>query len=273
MRFKSLVLAALCSLCLSVPAIAATDVIINGSTTVLPVMQKAGEAFMAVNPGVHLVISGGGSGNGIKALNDGLCQVAMSSRDMKANEKELAASKGVRPVRFAVAVDALVPVTHPSNLANGLSREQLRDIFTGKITNWKEVGGQDAKIVVVSRDTSSGTYETWEEMVMQKQKVTPAALLQASNGAVVQVVSKNKNAIGYIGFGYRDKSTKSLNVDGKEATPQTALARAWPIARELYIFTNGEPTGAVKDLIAFLLDPQKGQKAVLEVGFIPLEKK
>lgn len=272
MKRFCLLLAALALLSGAAPALAAGDVVINGSTTVLPVMQKAGEAFMAANPGVNLIISGGGSGNGIKALTDGLCQIAMSSRDMKDNEKKLAASKGVEPVRFAVAVDALVPVTHPSNPVSGLTREQLRDIYAGKIINWKEVGGADAKIVVISRDTSSGTYETWEDMIMQKQKVAPSALLQASNGAVVQAVSKNKNAIGYIGFGYRDKSTKSLHVDGQEATPETALARQWPIARELYIFTNGQPQGAVKDVIAFLLDPLKGQKMVREVGFIPLEK-
>lgn len=273
MKFPRILLGALLSLGLVVPAGAATDVIINGSTTVLPVVQKAGEAFMAANPSVALAISGGGSGNGIKALTDGLCQVAMSSRDMKANEKALAESKNVKPVRIAVAVDALVPVVHPSNGVKDLSREQLADIYMGKIKNWKEVGGADARIVVISRDTSSGTYETWEEMVMKKQKVAPSALLQASNGAVVQTVSKNKNAIGYIGFGYLDKSVKKLNVGGMEATPATALSRQWPIARELYVFTNGEPQGAVKDFIAFLVDPKKGQKLVQEVGFIPLENK
>ena len=176
-------------------------------------------------------------------------------------------------MRIAVAVDALVPVVHPSNGVKDLSREQLADIYMGKIMNWKEVGGADARIVVMSRDTSSGTYETWEEMVMKKQKVAPSALLQASNGAVVQTVSKNKNAIGYIGFGYLDKSVKKLNVGGMEATPATALSRQWPIARELYVFTNGEPQGAVKDFIACLVDPKKGQKLVQEVGFIPLENK
>lgn len=255
------------------PAAAKSEIVINGSTTVLPVMQKVSENFMAVHPDVDISLSGGGSGNGIKALNDGLCQVAMSSRDMKANEKELATSKGINPVRIAVAVDALVPVTHPSNPLTNLSADQLRDIYMGKITNWKELGGIDSKIVVISRDTSSGTYETWEEMIMKKQKVAPSALLQASNGAVVQAVSKNKNAIGYVGFGYLDKSIKKINVNGLEATPATALSREWPIARELYIFTNGQPQGAIKQLVDYLLDPLKGQKAVLEVGFIPLEKK
>ena len=271
LRFVS---AILLSLALAVPAAAAREeFVINGSTTVLPVMQKVAENFMAVNPDVSLAISGGGSGNGIKALTDGLCQIAMSSRDMKANEIELARSKGVHPVRIPVAVDALLPVVHPSNGVARLSTDQLRDIYAGKITNWQEVGGADKRIAVISRDTSSGTYETWDEKIMSKEKVAPSALLQASNGAVVQAVAKNPNAIGYIGFGYLDRSVKGLDIGSLKATPASALSGQWPIARELYIFTNGEPGGAIKKLVDYLLDPQKGQKAVQEVGFIPLPKK
>jgi len=271
LRFVS---AILLSLALAAPASAAgEEIVINGSTTVLPLMQKAAENFMAVNPDVALVISGGGSGNGIKALTDGLCRIAMSSRDMKANEIELAKSKGVHPVRIPVAVDALLPIVHPSNSVTQLSAAQLRDIYAGKITNWKEVGGADKKIAVISRDTSSGTYETWDEKIMSKERVAPSALLQASNGAVVQAVSKNPHAVGYIGFGYLDKSVKGLDIGGLKATPANALSGQWPIARELYLFTNGEPQGTIKKLVDYLLDPQKGQKAVQETGFIPLPKK
>ena len=256
------------------PATAAQqEVIINGSTTVLPVMQNAGEAFMAANPDITLAISGGGSGNGIKALNEGLCDIAMSSRDIKDSEVEQGRAKGVIPVKTPVAVDALVPVVHPENPVTALSIEQLRDIYAGKVTNWKDLGGKDYTIVVISRDTSSGTYETWVELIMNKEKVAPSALLQASNGAVAQAVAKNKKAIGYIGFGYLNNALKKLDVNGIEATPATALAKQWPIARELYIFTNGQPSGAVKKLIDFLVDPQKGQKAVSEVGYIPLQNR
>jgi phosphate transport system substrate-binding protein len=248
------------------------EVIISGSTTVLPVMQKAGEAFMAANPDITLAISGGGSGNGIKALNEALCHIAMSSRDIKQSEVEQGKAKGVNPFRTSVAVDALVPVVHPENPVKNLSVEQLRDIYAGKIANWKDLGGRDETIVVISRDSSSGTYETWLELIMQKEKVAPSALLQASNGAVAQAVAKNRKAIGYIGFGYLNSSLKKLDVNGIEATPATALSHTWPIARELYVFTNGQPSGAVKKLIDFLVDPQKGQKAVSEVGYIPLQK-
>lgn len=253
-------------------ALAAQEIVISGSTTVLPVMQKAGESFMAANPGITLSISGGGSGSGIKALNEGLCHIAMSSRDIKASEKELGAKNGVKAVRTAIAVDALIPVVHPENPVKNLSSAQLKDIYAGRIKNWKELGGKDGKIVVISRDSSSGTYETWHEIVMQKEKVAQTALMQASNGAVVQTVAGNKRAIGYIGFGYLTDSLKKLDVNGIEATAQTALSKKWPIARELYVFTNGTPEAAVKKLLQYLLDPQKGQKAVQEVGYIPLGK-
>ena len=277
MKCKSMksLLAAICVLgavAYASPAAGAEEIVINGSTTVLPVMQKAGEVFMAANPDISLAISGGGSGNGIKALNEGLCRIAMSSRDIKPAEVEQGRSRGVTAVRTPVAVDALVPVVHPDNPVRGLTSAQLRDIYMGKITDWKALGGQGGKIVVISRDTSSGTYETWEAIIMKKEKVTASALLQASNGTVAQAVSKNRRAIGYIGFGYLNASLKKLDVDGIEATPETALAKTWPIARELYLFTNGEPAGAVKKLMDFLLDPKKGQKAVAETGYIPLEK-
>ncbi len=270
MSFGKILAAVAAVCCLAAPA-QAQDITINGSTTVLPVMQKAGESFMAAHPDMHLTISGGGSGNGIKALLEKQCDVAMSSRHVK--DKEMAAAKknGVEPVTTAIAVDAIVPVVHPENPVADLSMAQLADIYAGKITNWKEVGGKDGKIVVISRDTSSGTFECWQELVMGKTRVFPVALMQASNGAVVQAVSKNPQAIAYIGLGYLDKSVKGLTVNKVKATPQTALSKEWPIARELYIVTNGAPAGGVKQLVDYLLAPDKGQKDVLAVGYVPLK--
>jgi phosphate transport system substrate-binding protein len=227
---------------------------------------------MAANPDISLAISGGGSGNGINALNEGLCDIAMSSRDLKPSEVEKGRAKGVNFFKTAVAVDALVPVVHPQNPVNNLSVEQLRDIYAGKITRWSEVGGKDENIVVISRDTSSGTHETWDQFIMTKVRVAPSALLQTSNGMVIQTVSRNKKALGYVGFGYLNNTLKKLNVNGIEATVESAVGREWPIARELYVFTNGEPEGAMKKLLDFLVDPQKGQKVMAEIGFIPLRK-
>ena len=160
------------NLCLTAAMVAAAatsfagDLVINGSTTVLPVVQKATEAFAKTNPDVHIALSGGGSGNGVKALIDGLTNIAMSSRDIKASEVKLAEQRGVKPYRTAVAVDAIVPVVNNANTVKDLTQEQLKAVFEGKIRNWKEVGGKDAPIVVVSRDSSSGTFETWESLVM-----------------------------------------------------------------------------------------------------------
>lgn len=263
---------ALAVLCWSASAFAAQQVIINGSTTVLPVVQKAGEAFMASHSGTELSISGGGSGNGIKALIEKQCDVAMSSRDIKDKEKDAAAKNGITPLRTAIAIDAIVPVVHPANKVGALTLAQLRDIYTGKVTNWKDLGGEDAQIVAISRDTSSGTFESWEELVMNKERVSPRALMQASNGSVVQTVSKNKNAIGYVGLGYVDKSTRPVTVDGVSPSAETAISKQWPIARELYIFTNGAPQGAVKEFVEYLVAPDKGQKDVLAVGYVPLSK-
>lgn len=252
---------------------AAENVVISGSTTVLPIMQKAGEAFMNEHPDIILSISGGGSGTGIKGLAEKLCQVAMSSRDIKPSEVQDAEKKGVKPMRTTVALDALAPVVHPSNPVTDLTLEQLKDIYAGKITNWKDVGGKEGNIVIVSRDNASGTFETWEDLVMKKKRITPRALLQSSNGGVVQVVARNKQSIGYIGFGYLNDQVKKVSVGGVEANAAHALDKTWPISRELYVFTDGQPKGATQDLIEYLVDPEKGQKAVASVGFIPLSGK
>lgn len=246
------------------------SITINGSTTVLPIAQKVAEAYMKENPQVKISVSGGGSGNGVKALIDGMTQIGMSSRFLKDSEVKLALEKGVYPVPFAVAYDCIVPVVHPSNPVESITLDQLKAIYQGQITNWKTLGGPDLQIVVVSRDTSSGTYEVWEEKVMKKERVYPGALLQASSGAVVQAVSKNKYAIGYIGIGYVDTTVKALKVGGVPGNETTTLDGTYPISRPLYMFTRGWPEGAVLPFINYILNPQKGQKLVREAGFVPL---
>ncbi len=252
------------------PAFAAESIIVNGSTTVLPIGQATAEAYMKNNPNVNISISGGGSGNGIKALIDKTTQVAMSSREMKKEEIELAKSKSVTPVEHKVAIDALTPIVHPTNPVSNLTIEQLSLIYQGKIKNWKELGGKDLKIVVVSRDTSSGTYESWQEKILHKEKVTPTAQLQASSGAVVQAISKNRYAIGYVGIGYVNKSVKALTVNGIVANDKNALNGTFPIARPLYMYTDGQPKATVADYLNFVKGPE-GQKIVKKEGFVPLK--
>jgi phosphate transport system substrate-binding protein len=250
----------------------AQNIVIKGSTTVLPVTQVTLEAYTKANPGVNISLSGGGSGEGIKALIDKSTDIANSSREIKKAEIDLANSKGVNPVEIPVAIDAIVPIVNPRNPVNNLSVDQLSQIYQGKITNWKEVGGEDLEIVVISRDSSSGTFEAWGELVMNKAKVTPRAQLQASNGAIVQVVSKNRYALGYIGLGYLDKTVKPLKVNGVEASEKTALSKAYPVSRFLYMYTDGQPKGETAKYIQFVLGPA-GQELVRKEGFVALPRK
>jgi phosphate transport system substrate-binding protein len=271
MKLKScLILAVATAFCFSASVVLAGNLVIKGSTTVLPIAQKVAEAYMQQNPDVKISISGGGSGNGIKALIDGSTDIADSSRFIKDKEVELAVEKGEYPVPFAVAYDCIVPVVHPSNPVMNLTMEQLKAVYQGEVKNWKEVGGPDRPIVVISRDTSSGTYEVWHKKVLKEERVFPGALLQASNGAVVQAVSKNKNAVGYIGLGYIDESVKPLTVNKIKGSEETTLNGTYPISRPLYMFTNGWPKGDTLNFINFVLHPEKGQKYVGEAGFVPL---
>jgi phosphate transport system substrate-binding protein len=248
----------------------AGKIVIKGSTTVLPVAQKVAESFMKEFPEISISISGGGSGNGIKAIIDGTTDIADSSRFIKDKEVKLALSNNVYPVPFAVAYDCIIPVVHPSNTVEDLTTDQLKGIYKGEIRNWKEVGGPDRKIVVVSRDTSSGTYEVWQNKIMRKERVFPGALLQASNGAVAQAVAKNKHAIGYIGLGYINDAVKALHVNGIKGSEETTLNGLFPVSRPLYMFTNKWPKDEIMQFINYVIHPKKGQNLVRQAGYVPL---
>jgi len=267
--FKKTVFAIVALAMMSGMAFAGSSIVIKGSTTVLPIAQGTLEAYMKKNPGVQISLSGGGSGEGIKALIDKTTDIATSSREIKKEEVELAKTNNVNPVANVVANDAIVPVVNPKNKVKNLSIDQLSQIYQGKITNWKEVGGDDLKIVVISRDSSSGTFESWDHFVMKKAKVAPQAQMLASNGAIVTAVAKNRYAIGYLGIGYVNKSLKPLQVNGITASIQTALSKEYPMSRELYMYTDGDATGDVAKYIAFVKSAE-GQKIVVKEGFVPL---
>lgn len=267
--FKTAVICML-SLLMCGTVLAQNRLVIKGSTTVLPIAQAGGEAFMKKNPRIQVSISGGGSGDGIKALIDQTTDIATSSRDLKPEEVALAKSRGVKPVGHKVAIDTIVPIVHPGNPVSDLSVEQLSLIYQGKIRNWKEVGGENRQIVMISRDTSSGTYESWQEKILHGAKVSPRAQLQASSGAIVQTVSRNKFAIGYIGLGYVNQSVKALKVNGVEASAQSAKSGKYPVSRPLFMFTNGQPKGPAGDFLKFMLNSE-GQKIVAKAGFVPVK--
>ena len=248
----------------------AEDLRIDGSTTVLPIAQKAAEVFMKKNPSAKVFVSGSGSGTGIKALIDGTTDIATSSREAKDKEEAAGKKKGIELIAHKVALDGIVPIVHPSMKINNITMEQLRDIYNGKIKSWKELGGPNRPISVVSRDTSSGTYEVWEKLVLKKDRVRPDALLVASNGQAVQTVAKNKYALGYIGIGYIAQSIKVLKVNGKTASEETVRDGSWPVARPLYMYTKGKPTGVIAKFIDFVLSSE-GQKLVNEVKYVSIK--
>jgi len=245
-------------------------VVIKGSTTVLPITQKAAEAFRKVDKSISITIEGSGSGNGIKAILDGTCDIANSSRAMKEKELKSAEEKGHKIKEYTVALDMIVPVVHPSNAVKNLTLDQLKAIYDGSISNWKQVGGKDESIVIISRDTSSGTYEVWSELVMKKSDVRKDALLQASNGAIVSAVAGNPKAIGYVGYGYITDSIKTLNVNGIEGTIANGKSGKFPISRGLYKYVNENKfSPEAKKFMDYVMGPE-GQKLVKEAGFIPV---
>lgn len=246
-----------------------TTVVVKGSTTVLPITQITAEEFRK-KAGVAVSIEGSGSGNGIKAIIDGTTDIGMSSREMKSSEIEEAKKNGVNVREIVVAYDMIVPIVHPSNPVSDLTLDQLKAIYDGSLTGWAQVGGNDENIVAISRDTSSGTYEVWSELVLKKTDVTPSALLQASNGAVLASVGGNPRGIGYVGFGYLNDSIKPVSVDGVVGTIDHGRSGKYPISRKLFMYINAERiSNETQQYLDFLLGPE-GQALVKEAGFLPL---
>jgi len=250
----------------------AEKIVTAGSTTVLPIAQKAAEVFMNSNQNADISVRGGGSGVGIAAIIDGTCDIANSSRPIKDTELDKAVSNGRHLKATVVAMDGICVIVNTSNTIDALTKKQIRDIYTGNVSNWKQVGGSDEKIVVVSRDSSSGTFEAFGTLVLDGAKVKANALMQASNQAVASTVADTPGAIGYVGLGYLTSSVKAVDVDGVKADKETVLTGKYPIARPLFMYTNGAPKGLAKEFIDFILSPQ-GQKLVEEDGFVALSGK
>jgi phosphate transport system substrate-binding protein len=249
---------------------------IKGSDTCLPLMQKMAENQMKANSNLSISVIGGGSGVGLAALLGGTTDVAMSSRKMKMDEK-LKMQEAGKPFKEVVfANDALSVIVHPANPVSQLTREQIEQIYTGKITNWKQLGGKDLTIVVYSRESSSGTFEFFKEHVLQKKNFAPAVLLMPATGAIVQSVKQTEGAIGYIGLAYLEKGVKSIKVSydkGKTyvvPSEENAKNKTYPITRPLYLYYNTSVEKAISPFISYILSAE-GQKVVHEEGYVPLK--
>jgi phosphate transport system substrate-binding protein len=259
----------ICVLCIIAAAGIAQQLTIQGSTTVLPVAQRAAEVYMDNNPDADITIRGGGSGTGIASLIDHSTGIANSSRPMKAKELNLARQNGVNPTATVIALDGIVIIVNPGNGVNDISKADLKNIFSGKVTSWDKVGGKAGTIVVVSRDAASGTFEVFNDKVLGGTKLTDAALMLASNQEVARAVAQTPGAIGYIGIGYASKDVKPITVEGIKATLTSVQEGSYPYSRSLYMYTDGAPSGLASRFINFILSAD-GQKLVQEEGFVPL---
>jgi len=246
-------------------------IVIDGSTTVGPIAKAFAEYYMSNNPGVNITVSESGSGNGAKALINGSCQVATMSRLLKQNEYEAAVHSEVLPVPHVIAFDGIALIVHPGNPVKGLTMDQVKSMYLGKFKSWKELGGPDAPIIIISRDTNSGTYETFETKVLKGEKIARNCEYVGSSGAIRSRVQSTPGAIGYVGIGFIDNSVKALEVNGVYPSPATVKNGAYPISRPLYMVTKDYPTLGTK-LFEFvnLYLTRKGQEIVTDIGFIPV---
>lgn len=251
----------------------------KGSDTLVNVALAWAEVYMHLHPDVRISVTGGGSGTGIAAMINGTVHIANASREMKKEEIAAARANGIEPVEFVVARDAIAVVVNPSNPVNGLTLKQISDIYTRKVTNWSQVGGEDRPIVLLSRESNSGTYVYFLENVVRMGKksdllFSPDTLLMPSSEGISVEVRQNPNAIGYDGLGYVTADQKVLAIAGDSGSPhvlpsvKTVNDGSYPISRPLYMYTAGQPTGREKAYLDWVLDG--GQTLVAKLGFVPL---
>jgi len=256
---------------------------VKGSDTMVNLGQAWAEKYMEKNPDAFVAVTGGGSGTGLSSLISGSCDIAMSSRDIKDKEVALAKQKGINPFEIKVALDGLAVVVNPANPVSKLTIDQLAGIFTGKISNWKEVGGKDQKIVILSREVNSGTHVYFKEHVLRKmdasskEEFSPGALMLSSSQAIADEVAGNSAVVGYYGMGYICNKQKAIAVakDAKSeyVTPniENVISGKYPISRPLFLYTNGEPQGLIKKFVDYALS-KEGQEIVIKTDFVPTRR-
>lgn len=252
-----------------------SSITIKGSDTTLPISQKLAEQYMLENSGETLIVTGGGSGVGISSLMAETTDIAQSSRKIKFDEVLKIEDAGKSIEEIVIAYDAMAIVVHPNNKVNDLTRQQLEDIFTGKIQNWSELGGDDLKIIPYSRETSSGTYEFFKESVLNDKNYVNGIMSMPATGAIIQSVNQTPGAIGYVGLAYLNEDVKAINVsyDGEnfvQPSIENAKNNTYPVVRPLYFYHSTDVNENVKKFIEYSLSPT-GQKLIEEIGFITVK--
>ncbi len=231
-----------------------------GSTAFMPFAEKLAEQYMKANPNVNITVQGGGSAVGIQSALSGAAQVGMVDLvHLPVEAKVLKAT--------VVARDGIVVVVNPANKVANLTMAQIRDIFNGRIRNWKQVGGAEAPITVISRESGSGTRSSFEEIVGQVE-LTKDALIQDSNGTIRETVAMDANAIGYLSHGLVNEKIKAVKIDGYECSVEAIAAGKYTLVRPIYLLTKGEPTPEIADFIAYVLSPE-GQNTIESDGLLP----
>jgi len=254
----------------------------KGSDTIVNLALAWAERYQAEHPNVRISVTGGGSGTGLAALINGTVDIANASRRIKDEEIQTARQNGVEPVEFIIARDAIAVIVNPHNPVSELSLQQISDIYSGAIKNWTEVGGDDLPIVRLSRETNSGTHVYFLETVLRlgesenKTLFSMDTLLLPSSEGIIIEIRQNPNAVGYDGLGYVPEDLKMIAIAEKEGgsfllpSIATVNAKTYPIARDLYMYTNGQPEGALRDYLDWILS-QEAQSIVAELGFVPIE--
>ncbi|EMG37705.1 phosphate ABC transporter substrate-binding protein, PhoT family [Desulfocurvibacter africanus PCS] len=236
---------------------------IAGGTAHIPVMKEAAKRIMTANPAIRITVAGGGSGVGVQKAGEGLVDIGNTGRAVTEAEKS---KYGL--FSFPFAIDGVAVVVHKANPLHGLTQAQVKDIFAGKITNWKQLGGPNAAIDVYTRDEASGTREVFWEKMLSKGAIIDSANVVASNGAMKTAVAGDKNAIGYVSIGHIDDTLKAPLLDGVEPSQETAVSGAYKVTRLLYMNTKGEPQGIVKSFIEYVRGPE-GAEITKASGYIP----
>lgn len=268
---RALAALGLAAACARGPAAAETRLVVDGSTTVGPIAKALAEWSLQAHPGLNITVSESGSGNGVKSLLHGACDVATLSRALRADERAAAVRLGFRLTEHVVALDGLAVVVHPGNPIRGLTRAQLRAIYAGGIRRWSELGGPDVKIVVMGRDANSGTYESFQTLVMETGTVTETAEVCGSNGQVRQRVMGTPGAIGYVGLAFI-RGLKPLAVDGVAPGPETVRSREYPLSRPLYFCTRGAPAAGTPPAdFVNLARTAEGRQIIEAQGFVPVD--